>query len=62
MASATLTPLLQDCIHPSQNHTSLPSNVNDEDMEQGPGHIARQISEYTVSLVDSSLCVLGLSS
>lgn len=35
------------CVHPSQNHTAPPSNVNDEDL--GDEYFERPMSEYTVS-------------
>ncbi|ORY91511.1 fungal-specific transcription factor domain-domain-containing protein [Leucosporidium creatinivorum] len=35
------------CVHPSQNHTAPPSNVNDEDL--GDEYFERPMSEYTES-------------
>ncbi|KAM0751752.1 hypothetical protein T439DRAFT_324943 [Meredithblackwellia eburnea MCA 4105] len=37
------------CIHPGQNHTAFFSNVNDEDMVDGPAFINRPLEEYTES-------------
>ncbi|SGY79044.1 BQ5605_C008g05021 [Microbotryum silenes-dioicae] len=43
-----------DCVHPSQNHTAPPSNVNDADMNDD--YVSRPLSQYT----ESTMTILKL--